>query len=242
MKIEIRDDEDTIILSNDELDNANFVEVELLSDLRKDEDSPRGFVGGMTVSIEDLKAAIDSFWWIRGDHWLIRRDQQDDGCPREVEEAPSPLDDRARNTLRDKYKDKMGLDDIGNFSEGRAWVRRDGQMWFIKEDGTDLSGERYDVASAFSGGRSWVVRGGQMWHIKEDGTDLSGERYDEVYSFSDGRAVVSKGERWWFIKEDGTDLSSERYDEVYSFYEGRTRVRKKGQWWFIDIDGNKIEE
>ncbi|MEK7529893.1 MAG: WG repeat-containing protein [Patescibacteria group bacterium] len=92
-----------------------------------------------------------------------------------VETVLPPPDDQALNKLRDKYKDKMGLDGIGNFSDGRAWVVRDEKVWFIKADGTDLSRERYDVAYSFSGGRAFVKRDGQAWYI-----DLNGNRITDV--------------------------------------------------------------
>ena len=159
-----------------------------------------------------------------------------------LETAPPPLDDQALNKLRKQYRDEKGLDEIGNFSDGRARVRKGKQWWHIKADGTDLSSARYDEVYSFSGGRAWVRKGKQWWFIKADGTDLSSARYDEASSFSNGRAWVRKGKQWWFIKEDGTDLSSARYDEVYSFSGGRARVKKDGQEWFIDTNGNKIAD
>ena len=159
-----------------------------------------------------------------------------------LETAPPPPDDQALNALRDKYKDKMGLDEIGNFSEGRAWVSKDGQVWFITGDGTDLSSARYVGTRSFSGGRAVVKRDQQFWFIKEDGTDLSSARYDEVGNFSGGRAWVVKDGQVWFIKADGTDLSSERYDEASFFSEGRARVRIGVQEWFIDTNGKKIAD
>ena len=123
------------------------------------------------------------------------------------ETALPPPDDQALNALRDKYKDKMGLDEIGNFSEGRAWVSKDGQVWFITGDGTDLSSARYVGTRSFSGGRAVVKRDQQFWFIKEDGTDLSSARYDEVGNFSGGRAWVVKDGQEWFIDLNGDKIA-----------------------------------
>lgn len=46
--------------------------------------------------------------------------------------------DTALDTLRDKYKKEMGLDSIGSFSDGRAWVVRDGQEWHIDANGNKI--------------------------------------------------------------------------------------------------------
>lgn len=65
MKIEIRDEYFTLILSNDELDNDNFVDIELLGDEAKNEDNPRGYLGEGTVPIDELKSAVDAFYQLR---------------------------------------------------------------------------------------------------------------------------------------------------------------------------------
>ena len=122
------------------------------------------------------------------------------------ETAPPPLDDQALNKLRKQYRDEKGLDEIGNFSDGRARVRKGKQWWHIKADGTKLSDERYDEVGSFFEGRSWVRIGRQVWFITEDGTNLSDERYDEVGSFFRGRARVRIGRQEWYIDLNGNRI------------------------------------
>ena len=93
--------------------------------------------------------------------------------------------DTALNNLRDKYKKEMGLDDIGNFSNGRAWVVKEGQMWHIKEDGTDLSSERYDEVYSFFEGRARVIKDGQEWYIDIDGNKIE----EQIYNMADKEFV-----------------------------------------------------
>lgn len=65
MKIEIKDDSQTLIVSNEELDNLNFIDLELCDSSIKDEDNKRGHVSECTMPIEELKCAVDAFWKIR---------------------------------------------------------------------------------------------------------------------------------------------------------------------------------
>lgn len=58
MKIEIKDNKDVLTLSNDRLDNDNFVELYLDSD----EDN---CVATMTIPIEELLSAITTFHQLR---------------------------------------------------------------------------------------------------------------------------------------------------------------------------------
>ena len=65
MKIIITDEGEQAIVSNEELDNPNFVDIEFLNDLVKDKDNPRGYVAEMTIPLEELKRAVDAFWEIK---------------------------------------------------------------------------------------------------------------------------------------------------------------------------------
>lgn len=62
MKIEIKDQEDIIILSDEELNNPNFIDIEFYDKTVKSEDNPRGYVAEKTVNLEELKLAVDAFY------------------------------------------------------------------------------------------------------------------------------------------------------------------------------------
>lgn len=62
MKIELKDETQKLILSDEELDNCNFIDLFLYDEMAKDKDNPRGFVSEYTASLEDLKCAVDAFW------------------------------------------------------------------------------------------------------------------------------------------------------------------------------------
>ena len=65
MKIEIKDDEQTLVITNEELDNANFVDLELYDDEAKDKDNPRGYITEFTAPLEELVVAVNCFWNIK---------------------------------------------------------------------------------------------------------------------------------------------------------------------------------
>mgnify|MGYP001588615081 CR=1 FL=1 len=72
MKIIIKDETQQAIISNDELDNPNFVDVEFLDEEVIDVDNPRGFVAEMTIPLEELKRAVDAFWEIKIEKLTIK--------------------------------------------------------------------------------------------------------------------------------------------------------------------------
>ena len=65
MKIEIKDDKQTLIITNEELDNANFIDLELYDDEAKDKDNPRGYITEFTAPLKELKCAVDIFWALK---------------------------------------------------------------------------------------------------------------------------------------------------------------------------------
>ena len=65
MKIEISDESLKLIITNEELDNANFVDLELYDDEAKDKDNPRGYITEFTAPLEELKCAVDAFWALK---------------------------------------------------------------------------------------------------------------------------------------------------------------------------------
>mgnify|MGYP001592062565 CR=1 FL=1 len=65
MIITIKEETQKLILSNEELDNPNFIDLELYDEEVKDEDNPRGLVSECTMPIEELMVAVNCFWNIK---------------------------------------------------------------------------------------------------------------------------------------------------------------------------------
>ena len=86
-------------------------------------------------------------------------------------------------------------DYVGPFSEGRAWVKKDGQEFHVDRNGKPIYDARYDWVGWFSEGRALVMKDGKWWHILPNGEAAYPARYDWVGSFSEGLAwVVKDGE------------------------------------------------
>jgi hypothetical protein len=60
MKIEIKDEEDLLVLTTEDLNNLNYVELEISEDGK--------FVSDIMVPIDELKAAVDAFMQLRKDN------------------------------------------------------------------------------------------------------------------------------------------------------------------------------
>jgi hypothetical protein len=66
MEIRIKDDGFELILFNDELDNDNFIDLKLYGDeARCCKENTKGHLGQGTVSIDELKSAVDAFYHLR---------------------------------------------------------------------------------------------------------------------------------------------------------------------------------
>ena len=65
MKIEITNDEQKLVISTEELNNLNYVDLELYNINDINTDNPRGFVCDITVPIDELKAGVDAFMQLK---------------------------------------------------------------------------------------------------------------------------------------------------------------------------------
>lgn len=114
--------------------------------------------------------------------------------------APSPAKPPAAGEETD-WRDQYDV--VGGFSEGRAWVVKDGKWFHILLDGTPAYEERYDYVGLFLEGRARVEKDGEWYHIDALGTPAYPERYYWVDSFYEGRAGVEKDGEWFYIDPNG---------------------------------------
>ena len=66
---------------------------------------------------------------------------------------------------------KGKFDDVGNFSEGLALVRKGGQYFYINKKGERAFEGEFDDAFNFSEGVAWVKKDGKWFYI-----DIRGRR------------------------------------------------------------------
>jgi hypothetical protein len=62
MEIKLKNEEETLILSDEELDNPNFVSLEFYDEDLANKDNEKGFIVEAIVDVEELKLAIDAFY------------------------------------------------------------------------------------------------------------------------------------------------------------------------------------
>jgi hypothetical protein len=104
--------------------------------------------------------------------------------------------------MRENVRDGLFMmrDNVYYFSEGLAHVKKDGEGFHIRSDGSPAYEERYNSVGPFSEGLAWAVgKDGKAFHIRPDGKPAYKERYNFVGSFFRGLATVEKNERWFHI-------------------------------------------
>ena len=94
------------------------------------------------------------------------------------------------------YEKIYNYEDAVSFSEGLAWVRKNGKEFHITPDGKPAYEERYDWVGSFSNGVTRVRKDKKEFHITPDGKPLYEERFDYVTMFSDkGYSLVIKNRK-----------------------------------------------
>lgn len=127
-----------------------------------------------------------------------------------------------------------------DFSEGFAFVEKDGKGGFIDRTGKEITPFQYDGALGFSEGFAAVLKGSKVGFIDTTGKEAVPCIYDTVLSFSQGLAAVQKGGKWGFIDTAGEEVIPFQYEDAYSFSEGLAGVEKNGKMGFIDKTGEEV--
>lgn len=111
------------------------------------------------------------------------------------------------------YKKRYWYEDAGSFSEGLAWVRKNGKEFHINPNGKPAYKERYDWVGSFSNGVTRARNNKKDFHIGTNGKPLYEERFDRVTMFKNGVAWV-KINRSCIFNANGTiqkDISEEHF-------------------------------
>ena len=128
----------------------------------------------------------------------------------------------------------------GDFSEGFAFVAKNGKLGFIDKTGKEITPFQYDSTLGFHGGFAAVVKNGKAGFIDKTGKEVISFAYDDTKGFYDGLAAVKKSGKWGFIDKTGEEAIPFQYDEATSFFEGLAGVKKGGKWGFIDKTGEAV--
>ena len=125
-------------------------------------------------------------------------------------------------------------DNAGDFSEGFAWVVKNGKIGFIDNTGKVITSFQYDSTLGFHEGLAAVTKNGKVGFIDTTGKEVVPCTYDDTKGFSQGLAAVEKGGKWGFINKTGEEVISFQYDDATSFFQGLAGVKKNGKWGFIN--------
>ena len=122
-----------------------------------------------------------------------------------------------------------GYDDVWNFEEGYARVKKDGKWYFVDKD-FKLHG---DNTYSFYKGYAEVEKDGGRFYVKKEEFEKTGSSHLYKYrNFSEGFNVVYEHGKYYFIDVNGK-LYGEGYDDVWYFEEGYAKIEKDGGRFYV---------
>ena len=134
---------------------------------------------------------------------------------------------------------------------GLAAVRRRGEAWHVRTDGTEAYGRRFARTFGFYQGRAAAVAADGWLHMLPDGSDLHTRRYGWCGNFQEGRCAVRElGGEYLHVDLEGVPAYRERWRYAGDFRDGAavvqaddgrsTHVDPHGALihgvWFLDLD------
>jgi hypothetical protein len=131
------------------------------------------------------------------------------------------------------------LDHVDSYSEGIAYVMRNGKYGFVNLDGNLIGDIKYESAGDYHEGRAWVMLGGMFGFINRDGNvvvDIK-YRYESAGDYHESRAWVMLGGMFGFINRDGNVVVDIKYQSVGDYHKGRALVNNH---YYIDLDGKPV--
>jgi len=146
--------------------------------------------------------------------------------------------------------------DIGDFSEGLAYVWKDEKAGYINKSGELVIPCVYDSAYPFFNGLARVLIDEKESYIDKFGKNIITIEYDEVGDFSDGMAWLRKGDKYGYIDKSGEliiPMIYDAYDEdarekndysiienMQDFSEGLVVIKIDGKCGFINKAGKFV--
>lgn len=97
-------------------------------------------------------------------------------------------------------------DYVGNFSEGLARVKKDGEWGFVNMQGEEVVLLEYSWVYGFFGELALVSKNGKWGFINRRGEKVISLEYDDAYRLSEGVARVKKDGRWEFLNTEAVCL------------------------------------
>lgn len=148
-------------------------------------------------------------------------------------------------------------DEVWNFKDGVAWVKRGGYWGLIDKDGNEIKAPQYRKVSPFNEGLAFAdgrfidntgntvftLPSGRIYRVME--YDFIHEEYVVTGVFVQGLAIVRFGDivsadQYEIIDRTGRNVSDNTYDYATYYEEGLILVEKDGKLGFVGQEGEIV--
>ena len=130
-----------------------------------------------------------------------------------------------------------GFDGARDFSEGLAWVEKDGKWGYINTKGEQIVECKFDHANVFNEGFAVVKKDDKWIYINTKGEQAIECKFDYASKFNEGFAAVQKDDKWGYINTKGEQVIEYKFDGAWDFSEGFAKVKKDGKYGYINTKG-----
>jgi hypothetical protein len=157
------------------------------------------------------------------------------------------LIDKQGNIIRSvNYAGKdYKIQNVGNFSDGLAWVLSAGKYGYINGEAKAVIGFDYEVAADFTNGKAIARKAGAFGCIDTKGTEIIPFMYQGIDApTTDGAVRVKKGKgaegKWGVVNLKNVVIAPFEYTLIYPYQNGQAQAVKNGKFGVLDTKGKEI--
>jgi hypothetical protein len=133
-------------------------------------------------------------------------------------------------------------DDIAEFSEGMAIVKKNNQFGAINLTGQEIVKPQYDMISDFSEGLAVFLKNGKYGFIDRQGFAVIAPIYDWVSSFKNGQCRAQFNKLFGVLNKKGDLVIQPEFDLIDESNKGIYLVVKNNLYGFADSSGCLLTE
>jgi len=143
-----------------------------------------------------------------------------------------------------------GAEEIHNYYNGLAAVRKNGKYGFVNKKGDLVINHEFDAVGKFVENTIAVAQYEELpdssylkWYfIDKAGNKAIDKKFTDVHDFSEGYAAVSIDGKWGWIDKKGKFIFGNDFQECKSFSEGFAAFKKGDAWGLINNKGKIIAQ
>lgn len=133
-------------------------------------------------------------------------------------------------------------DDIADFSEGMAIVKKNNQFGAINQNGQEIIKPAFDMISDFSEGFAVFLKSGKYGFLDKQGFVAISPIYDWVSSFKDGQCRAQYNKLFGVINKKGDFIIQPAFDLIDEENKGIYLLMKNNLYGFADSSGCMLTE